>query len=340
MKERRGLCNRALAFLLESVPGVNFLYSVIFYEGNVDFAAIDGIVRLLAMVDAMVLAGVLSLVGSVSFDELTQADDRWTTPPAEDAPSSYYYSLWHSGDNPLVFAPSYTPSASLARLLSLASFSLLASLAALLLFSVDAGNKNQGTARAGLATGSAAQAQLVAWWRFARLSLVLAALLTGVGLLYTSFAFAATLAVKFPDHCDSPATYSKDLRCSLELSVLLNDALLVPVLASILLLGLATASYFWVGGSASRAYETVSLDEGDLYDLLCLALGEDGGAMDGRSLPGRRRRADKYMRLMVAQEIGFEDFKRLTSDEMRELGIDNVADRVRIRAKIGKLITR
>ena len=103
-------------WVAKNVPFINFFYDALF-DTTPDPESIVALLNLVALINGLLIAIACSLVTSVDFDEMEQADLRWTNATATS--TSYYFDLFTSHSNYIIQSEVYTPSVQFSRLSTL-----------------------------------------------------------------------------------------------------------------------------------------------------------------------------------------------------------------------------
>ena len=104
--------------VFENTPLVNFVYDLFFDEAP-DVDNVKEMLNLFALVTTLFIGGVYGQIGSVTYDELHNSNEKWTNKTyvmGYVAPGSYdngniYADLWHSYSQPWSYINSDFPSA-------------------------------------------------------------------------------------------------------------------------------------------------------------------------------------------------------------------------------------
>ena len=255
---------------MESMPVINLFYGLWLVEAPPKPEDVTELLRMLAVVDTFLLAVIATFASAVSFDELTEADDRFTVPGFNDAKVSlnnddqnvatfnnipynssiyYRYSLSQIGGYRIATIPmnAFAPSPVLNAYIITGFTVLFMSLVCVVYTQVDMiGNKFDPFP--GGIDNPDNQVIFTSWWRFSKWIILFGLMSFFVGVSFCFITILEILLVKFPFStlCPTLSTSYFDLSrvyCVVSFRITIVFLFVVVSVTLICLLnGLATAN--------------------------------------------------------------------------------------------------
>ena len=324
--------------LAENIPFVNLIYDT-FIDEPPSLDVVKEMLSMLALVDALMVGSIISVVSSVNYDEILASDIRWTTKPTSNSTSSFYYNYWMSGNNPQFSYPIYSPSVTFSKCVALSMFGFFVSLIGVFIIYLDTLGKNFADRRI-----------FELWWHSVRISLIICTTTTVVGIMYSAACIECLAFIKIPDlHCTlGTLAFSSDPTCVGAFQCFVGYLAfwaVVPLIVCIDTFG--TSRAFWQSRKTSKKYfkEKDDNEEEDI-ERKCIKNSDAEIILDEES-PGKSeaeiifkfigkiwyKRPEvygPYIRFFWEHEIVEKDLKFLTNDSLKDLGIIKISHRLQV----------
>ena len=196
-------------YYLESVPGINFCYDIYFDDNPPKWDQTKDLLSMISVVDTLLLGFSFSIVGSVNYDELIEADTRWSTAAAGTPNATFYNNFENSfiqnGLNSWKGLIVYQmPSVAFNGTCTAATCFLFTSLMAVVIMMMDGLGKDLEPYE----DEEGNKQVLHSWWRYAKYVVMIAHGFMILGILYSLFAYTALLQIKIPVYASGCNTYS------------------------------------------------------------------------------------------------------------------------------------
>ena len=320
----------------ETCPGVNYVYDVLFDEAP-DPQSVKELLNLFALIATLFLGSAYGLLGSVTFGELQDADERWLNQsyPVEFSPQyegNYYAGLYYS--NTLVIkqeAPYLnTPSMRLGYNLNYAISLLQGAIYTIILVYMDVLAKDFNT--------NSGRYNFIAfekWWFYARapiLGIIIILILSLWG-IYAVFNYV--YMIKFPNYCSyfpkiaNPFFSTSDQNCTYQFNLSIQyQGLWIPLILGFSVLSFGVMAHYKNFREYQKHFEEWP---SQIYDILEEVVITDEGKLNGGYIKKWEEKVLRsYIQSFKDNCIDYEDLKHADDQLLQTLNVNVYKHRKKI----------
>jgi hypothetical protein len=301
--------------IVEDIPFVNLIYDLIF-DTNPHPDGLKDALNLIGLIDALILGFALSMLTSIDYQELLDADNRFMDPSVNNDPLGYH-EYYESKE----FGTTGSVSAIFAFNIYMAILFMFVSLIIVLLIYLDYVNKSFDAR-----TKDDQSTLYTSWWKYAKYCLLLCFLACVFGLWYAASAVKWIIFVKYPDYYvaihgktngEEEYTYGSYMK--------LGNAIIVLLVPVGLFLGFGTRNRYKKGRKLELLEEkaiTASNIQRDLinwkqllYSDLCKPISEP-------------KVLEEFLESVISERIMFKHKHHLTDEHLKTMGISRLGHRL------------